>query len=452
MPSVVSYLEDGSVVVGEEAKRLASRDPANTFYSVKRFLGRDRGDPAAEEDIRRVAYSVDADEDGCLRLVCPNVEGGFLYPEEVSAHVLDALLNRVEEAKGFRPTKAVIGVPAYFTEEAREATEQAGLLAGLEVVRLVHEPVAAALAYGLDLKEDQTVMVFDLGGGTYDISVLEVGNGVIEVLATGGDAHLGGDDWDAALAQWISRNELKPRGVDVESPRIRANVRKLAEMAKIQLTDSAEVVLRMPVGPGGEPVSVRITRQLLEEASVDLFRRARLAIDAACWQAGVDLGASFLEGEVRRGKRVAKSEKLTRTPRSKGDGARRQPISEVLLVGGATRMPAIARFVRNMTGVEPRGAALVDPDQAVALGAAVQAGIFQGEVEDLMVMSPWKAALMRAFARRAIEGGALDDMEWEDSDDDGEGGSDGEGAGGDMVVEDGDGKDVASKGEGAGAT
>lgn len=431
-PSVVSFSPDGSVVVGAVAKRQGAVHPENTFYSVKRLIGKEYED--VEEDARKLAYKVSADEDGFVVLECPALpgggggptaaaagtaedadaadsrEGGRLYPEEVSGHVLAKLITAAEEFSGRRVSKAVVSVPAYFTDAQREATVTAGKIAGLDTIRIIREPVAAALAYGLDAQEDQTVLVFDLGGGTFDVSLLEVGGGVIEVLSTGGDANLGGDDWDAAITEWLIETHLKPARVDCRDPRLLANLRGVAEAAKIKLSSEERVVIRMPVGGGIEAV---LTRQMFESLTKDLFRRARLPLDQACWQAGVDLGSVVKEFDdavrtVQKG--GSKAGKGKRAASKQGQAAaelaasgvqirpkRRLPVGKVLLVGGATRMPAIRRFVRNMTGLDP-AEFVVDPDLAVALGAAVQAGIYDGQVSELMVMDVWQASLMRAFA------------------------------------------------------
>ncbi|GFR43025.1 hypothetical protein Agub_g4026, partial [Astrephomene gubernaculifera] len=305
-----------------------------------------------------------------------------------------------------RVDKAVIAVPAYFNDQQREATVAAGKLAGLSTVRLLREPVAAALSYGLDLRTDATVLVFDLGGGTYDVSLLEVGGGTVEVLATGGDAHLGGDDWDAVIADWLAEHYLRPAGHDPGSdPRLRANLRALAQAAKHALSESEEVALRMPVGgPGGSPLTARLTRAQLDLLSEGLWRRCRLPLDQACWRAGVDLdvvvgGHAALQQQLRsRGVPGWKVEAMQPQIRP----LRRPPLSAVLLVGGATRLPSLDTFLANMTGIAPsRGR--VDPDEAVALGAAVQAGILQGEISDLMVMEQWQASLMRALAKLQLQ-------------------------------------------------
>ncbi|KAG2453319.1 hypothetical protein HYH02_001543 [Chlamydomonas schloesseri] len=451
-PSVVSVLKDGEVVVGKRAQRQAVLHPASTYYSVKRLIGRRADDPAVKEEAARLPYKVTADEDGAVVLDCPNVGPGYLYPEEVSAQVVSQLVADATAYSRGRVTKAVIAVPAYFDDRQREATVAAGKLAGLETVRLLREPVAAALAYGLDLREDATVLVFDLGGGTYDVSLLEVGAGTVEVLSTGGDAHLGGDDWDAAISNWVERNYLSPAGLDPRSdPRLRANLRALAQAAKHSLSEADEVVLRMPVGGrGGGPLEVTLTRSTLEEElTQELWRRCRLPLDQACWQAGVDLnevvgGHEAMKEQLRnRGVPSWKLEAMQPEIRPR----KRAPLSAVLLVGGATRMPAVRSFLRNMTGLEPIGGAQqggVDPDEAVALGAAVQAGILQGEISNLMVMDQWQASLMRALAKLQLRSDPRVRQRLEQSYDLEEGGEEllGEGAG-----EGGEGAAAAAGGE-----
>ncbi|KAF8073120.1 dnaK [Scenedesmus sp. PABB004] len=406
-PSVVAFLPGGGTRVGRAAKARGGGgggDAATTYYSVKRLIGRPWADAAVQGEAARLAYTVAADSEGATVLACPHVPPGCLYPEEVSGCVVAQLLDDARAATGAAAvTKAVITVPAYFDDAQRDATVAAGRLAGLETVRLVREPVAAALAYGLDLAEEQVVLVFDLGGGTFDISLLEVGNGTIEVLSTGGDAHLGGDDWDAAIVDWLRSRYLDPAGVDSSAPALAAKLKALAEYAKVSLSDAPAVTLRMPVGgPGGGPLMVTLDQATLDELSADLFRRARLPLDQACWAAGVDLNelqmslAAKKEELARKGVPQWKQEllKLEIRPRA------RAAVSKVLLVGGATRMPAVRRFITNMTGLVPVGLEEggVDPDEAVALGAAVQAGILQGQVEGLMVMDQWQASLMRALA------------------------------------------------------
>lgn len=415
-PSVVAFQRQGKedqVLVGAMAKRQAAMNPSETFYSIKRFIGKAMDD--CKDDAERVAFSVCSDPEGLGQAVMKSSHSdvGFLYPEEISSYVLAKLIAAAEDFTGRPVEKAVISIPAYFNDEQREATITAGRIAGLSVVKTIREPVAAALAYGISTEEDKTVLVFDLGGGTFDVSMLEVGGGVIEVLSTGGDPHLGGDDWDAAIMDWLIDSELKPRRIDYTNPTITTNLRAIAEAAKIKLSTEEKVIIRMPVGGGIETI---LTRQKLESLTVDLFRQARLPLDQAAWQAGVDLGTAVRarDDAVRKGRSRAREKnrpngKMARSNRSRRRERdsiqveirpkRRMPISEVLLVGGATRMPAIHRFVENMTGLSLRQTT-IDPDLAVAMGAAVQAGIYEGQLSDLMVMDVWQATLMRAYAQQ----------------------------------------------------
>ena len=422
-PSVVS-LAGEEVFVGATAKRRGMMDPLGTFYSVKRLIGQMAGD--VTKDAEHVAFGTGEDEDGMVTL---RVDSEQVYPEEVSAIVLAQLLEDARQFKNEEITRAVISVPAYFNDEQKDATVAAGEMAGLQKVRLLREPIAAALAYGVKATEDQTVLVFDLGGGTFDVSLLEVGGGVIEVLSTGGDPHLGGDDFDQIIVEWLENQYLKPAGVDASSPQMIANLRAVAESAKIQLSVSDSAIIRMPVGGGIEAV---LTRQKFEALAEDLFRRAREPVDYACWQAGVDLGTALEEYEIarrglnkrergqRRSSKAVKDPGVQIVPKREKDNTRRLPVSEVLLVGGATRMPAVRNFVENMTGIAPKDAN-VDPDLAVALGAAIQAGVYEGNVSDVMIMDVWRASLMRAFAKaidkdRADEASSEDDPPDDDED------------------------------------
>ncbi|GMH43026.1 hypothetical protein BSKO_10948 [Bryopsis sp. KO-2023] len=380
-PSVVSFGEGGEVLVGMEAKKKAAFRPKTTFYSVKRFIGRRYSE--VKDEIKLVPFKVNQGPSGEVLLDCPFAENGVLSPEQVQSFILSKLIKTIEKKFGRPVKKAVISVPAYFDEAQRKATTAAGTLAGLEKVRLIKEPIACALGYGVDLEEEQTVLVFDLGGGTLDVSILEVGGGVIEVLATGGDSHLGGDDWDEAIINWIIQDHLVPAKIDWKSPKVMSNLKGLAEYAKMQLSSADRVALRIPLGKGVKAV---LTQRLLERLSKHLFIRARTAVDHCCVQAGVEPIA------------ITKQENEIPTLRPKA----RNPVSEVLLVGGSTRMPLVQRFVTNMTGFRVRDST-VDPDKAVALGAAVQAGVFQGDVEDVMLMDVFQASLMRAYAQKHYE-------------------------------------------------
>ncbi|BDA40814.1 Chaperone protein dnaK [Coccomyxa sp. Obi] len=397
LPSVVAFSEGDEVSVGGPAKRQAISSPHNTFASVKRLIGMKFD--SAREQAKMVPYKVGGDEDGNVQLLCDCVEGGVLYPEEVSAYVVAELLSAAESFAGSPFRKAVISVPAYFDDDQREATIQAGRLAGLDTVKLIREPVAAALAYGIKAAEDEVILVLDLGGGTFDVSILEVGGGTIEVLSTGGDAKLGGDDFDNLIVDWLASTYLTD--IDWKQPSILTNLKTMAEAAKVKLSEAPRVALRLPVGGGGAGTEAVLTRQQLEKLSAPLFKRMGKAVDEACWQAGMDLGTVIEEhaASQSKGKRRGKKEV------SQGVDIRpkrRAPISQVLLVGGATRMPAFQRFVKNMTGLQPKGFT-VDPDEAVALGAAIQAGIYEGSVSGLMVMDIWQASLLRALATKRLK-------------------------------------------------
>lgn len=289
-PSVVSLTED-EIHVGVKAKRRAAAAPLDTYYSVKRLIGLERS--VVEGDVKSMAYEAGEDDDGLL-VLSSTLEEKSIYPEEISALVLSKLLEDASAYTGEKIGKAVISIPAYFNDEQKEATVAAGMMAGLEKVKLLREPVAAALAYGINAESDQTILVFDLGGGTFDVSLLEVGGGVIEVLSTGGDPHLGGDDWDATIVQWLEDEYLKPAGVDTKDPVIMANLKTVAEAAKLKLSTSEAAVIRMPLAGG---IETTLTRQKFEALTADLFRRARLPLDQACWQAGVDLGTALKEWE-----------------------------------------------------------------------------------------------------------------------------------------------------------
>eukprot|EP00884_Botryococcus_braunii_P007549 jgi/Botrbrau1/16796/Bobra.150_2s0025.1 len=400
VPSVVYIDNEGLPLVGTPAQRKAVACPLETFYSVKRFIGRKFAD--VENQIGLVAYKVEPSREGMAACRCVNVPAGQMLPQEVSAEVVKHLVKAVEADTGCLVRKAVISVPAYFTEPQRQATIEAGKLAGLEIVRLLREPVAAALAYGVDAEQDATILVLDLGGGTFDVSLLEVGGGVIEVLATGGDPFLGGDDWDIAIVNWLLDTALKPASYAWNDPKTLAILRRTAEAAKIKLSSGETVAVKTPVGgPGGGPAEVILTRQLLEKLTADLYRRAALAIDQACWQAGVDLEAVATAAALGPQARLRGQKLKGGRRRAQFRPKRRPPVSQVLLVGGGTRMPAFRRLIKNMTGMEPQEY-VVDPDEAVALGAAVQAGMLEGSLPDMMVMDVWQAGLLRALATHQL--------------------------------------------------
>eukprot|EP00241_Pyramimonas_parkeae_P016090 CAMPEP_0114290368 /NCGR_PEP_ID=MMETSP0059-20121206/7896_1 /TAXON_ID=36894 /ORGANISM="Pyramimonas parkeae, Strain CCMP726" /LENGTH=486 /DNA_ID=CAMNT_0001411755 /DNA_START=348 /DNA_END=1808 /DNA_ORIENTATION=- len=389
MPSWVHFSKSGRVRVGRKAQQLQHRDPLNTFHSAKRFIGR-KTDVVAR-DMESVAFGVCQDEEGLAMMECPALDTA-LYPEEVSTEVLRKILQDVEQALGESVRKAVITVPAYFNDAQRDATTRAGLAAGLEKVKLLREPQAAALAYGVNRDADSTVMVFDLGGGTFDVAVLDVGGGAVEVLATGGDAYLGGNDLDKSVMEWLVK-EAKKQGVKIPVGNAKAlsSLLSLSRNAREALSDSEEHTITIPTAGNQPNIEVRFTRQTLEKLTGDILRQMRLPMEQCAFQCGVDLASQG--DEYQRSKRQGrKAVRLRRTNRN---------IDTVLLVGGATRMPAVRRFVQNMTNILPVLTA-VNPDEAVALGAAVQAGVLEGIIEQGEVVDVWQASLMRALAEKQL--------------------------------------------------
>jgi molecular chaperone DnaK len=353
-PSVVAVNpKTGERLVGRLARRQAITNSENTIYSVKRFMGRKFDDPVVQEAIQRVGYRVTRAENGDVRVVM----GGREYsPPEISAMILQKMKSDAEAKLGDTVTQAVITVPAYFNDAQRQATKDAGQIAGLEVLRLVNEPTAAALAYGLDKKSDEEIAVYDLGGGTFDISVLRVGEGVVEVLATNGDTFLGGDDFDQALMDWIIDEFKKQEGVDLSKDRIALQrVREAAEKAKIELSAAQTTEINLPfitaTNEGPKHLQLTVTRAKLEQLTHDLIERTRGPVQSALEDAKV------------------------------------QPaeIDEVVLVGGQTRMPAVQETVKKLfNGRDPHKG--VNPDEVVAAGAAIQAGVLRGDVKDVLLL------------------------------------------------------------------
>ncbi len=348
-PSVVAFTKSGERLVGQVAKRQSVTNPENTIYSIKRFMGR-RYDEVSEE-MKMVPFKV-TDEDGGVRI---EVEGKEYSPEEISAMVLQKLKQAAEDYLGEEVTKAVITVPAYFNDAQRQATKDAGRIAGLEVERLVNEPTAAALAYGLDKKVDQLIAVYDFGGGTFDISILEVGEGVVEVKATNGDTHLGGDNIDQRIIDWLLVEFKKDQGIDLaQDPMAVQRLREAAEKAKIELSSAHETEINLPFitadASGPKHLNIKLTRSKLEQLVEDLIQRSV----EPCKQALKDAGVS------------------------PGD------IHEVVLVGGQTRMPAVQKVVQEVFGREPHKG--VNPDEVVSIGAAVQGGVLRGDVTDVLLL------------------------------------------------------------------
>lgn len=351
-PSVIGFSKSGERLVGQLARRQAVMNPENTVYSIKRFMGR-RFDEV-EEERTRVPYHVKSGPNYGIKIDVPST-GQDHSPEEISAMLLQKMKMDAEKFLGESVTKAVITVPAYFNDSQRQATKDAGRIAGLEVLRIINEPTAAALAYGLDKKKNETILVWDLGGGTFDVSILEVGEGVFEVKSTAGDTHLGGDDYDQRLVEYIADEFKRDQGIDLRKDR-QALQRLIegAEKAKIELSQVFETTISLPFitadQTGPKHLETKITRAKFEELTSDLTERC-----------------------ARPFKQALNDAKL-----SMGD------IDEVILVGGATRMPVIQELVKKLTGKEPhRG---VNPDEVVAIGAAIQAGVLAGEVKDVVLL------------------------------------------------------------------
>ncbi|WRX21618.1 Heat shock protein 70 family - like 10 [Theobroma cacao] len=341
-PSVVAYTKNGDRLVGQIAKRQAVVNPENTFFSVKRFIGRKMSE--VDEESKQVSYRVVRDENGNVKLECPAI-GKQFAAEEISAQVLRKLVDDASKFLNDKVTKAVVTVPAYFNDSQRTATKDAGRIAGLEVLRIINEPTAASLAYGFEKKNNETILVFDLGGGTFDVSVLEVGDGVFEVLSTSGDTHLGGDDFDKRIVDWLADNFKRDEGIDLlKDKQALQRLTETAEKAKMDLpfiTATAE---------GPKHIETTLTRVKFEELCSDLIDRLKTPV----------------ENSLRDAKLSFKD------------------IDEVILVGGSTRMPAVQELVRKMTSKEPN--VTVNPDEVVALGAAVQAGVLAGDVSDIVLL------------------------------------------------------------------
>ncbi len=352
LPSVVGFNKNGERLVGHTAKRQGVINPENTVYSIKRFMGRRFEDTSTERAM--VSYQVVNGPAGDARVKIP-VMGRDYSPQEISAMILSRLKTDAEAYLGEPVNKAVITVPAYFNDSQRQATKDAGRIAGLEVLRIINEPTAAALAYGLDKKDNETILVFDLGGGTFDVSVLEVGDGVIEVKATNGDTHLGGDDWDQVIVNWVADEFQKEQGIDLRKDRqALQRLREAAEKAKIELSSVMETEINLPYitadASGPKHLQIKLTRAKFEQLSSDLVKRLRRPFDAALKDADMQPGE----------------------------------VDEIVLVGGATRMPMVQDLVRSLTHKEPHKG--VNPDEVVAVGAAIQAGVLAGEVKDVLLL------------------------------------------------------------------
>ncbi len=349
-PSVVAFTKNGEKLVGQVAKRQAVTNAENTIYSIKRFMGRRLNE--VSEEMKLVPYKVVAGDHGDARV---EIQGKKYSPPEISAMILGKLKEAAEAYLGEKVTKAVITVPAYFNDAQRQATKDAGQIAGLEVMRIINEPTAAALAYGLDKKKDETIAVYDFGGGTFDISILEVGDGVVEVKSTNGDTHLGGDNIDQRIIDWLITEFKKDQGVDVSKDQMALQrLKEAAEKAKIELSTLLETEINLPFltadASGPKHLTIKLTRARFEQMVDDILQRAV----GPCKQAMQDAGV---------------------TPAN---------IDEVVLVGGSTRIPKVQQMVRDLFGKEPNKS--VNPDEVVAIGAAVQGGVLGGEVKDVLLL------------------------------------------------------------------
>jgi len=351
-PSIVAYTKKEELLVGQIAKRQAVINPENTFFSVKRFIGSKEGEIAQES--KRLPYKVGKDSNDNIKIDCPALKKEF-SPEELSAQVLRKLINDATNYLGQEVTQAVITVPAYFNDSQRQATMDAGKIAGVEVLRIINEPTAASLAYGLDKKQNETILVFDLGGGTFDVSILEVGDGIFEVLATAGDTSLGGDDFDNTLVNWLINDFKEKEGIDLgEDIQALQRLTEAAEKAKIELSTVDKTTIHLPFitadKTGPKHIEQELTREVFEKLCENLISRCRIPVEKALGDARLD----------------------------------KSDINEVVLVGGSTRIPAIQGLVESLTGKKPNQS--VNPDEVVAIGAAIQAGILAGEVKDILLL------------------------------------------------------------------
>jgi molecular chaperone DnaK len=346
-PSVVAFTDSGERLVGTVAKRQAVMNPENTIFSIKRFMGRKEAEVKEEETI--VPYEVVAGPNGDVRV---EVRGKQYSPPEISAMILQKLKNDAEQKLGESVDGAVITVPAYFNDDQRQATKDAGKIAGLEVKRIINEPTAASLAYGLDKESDQTILVFDLGGGTFDVSVLEIGDGVFEVKSTAGDNHLGGDNWDKAIVEWLVAEFKRDQGIDLAADKNSLQrLYEAAEKAKIELSTTQETQINLPfitaTDTGPKHLDIKLSRAKLNELTSALLDRVVEPVKQALADAGTD-------------------------------------VDHVVLVGGMTRMPSVQEKVKELTGKDPHQG--VNPDEVVAVGAAIQAGVLAGDVKDILLL------------------------------------------------------------------
>ena len=351
-PSIVGFGKDGEKVVGQPAKRQAVTNPENTLYAIKRLIGRSFDDPTVQKDMEMVPYNIVKADSGDAWV---EASGEKYSPSQISAFILTKLKEDAERYLGEKVEKAVITVPAYFNDSQRQATKDAGKIAGLEVERIVNEPTAAALAYGLDKKEGKTIAVYDLGGGTFDVSILEIGDGVFEVKSTNGDTFLGGEDFDIRLLDYLADEFKKENGIDLKQDKLALQrLKEAAEKAKIELSSTAQTEVNLPFitadQSGPKHLTLTITRAKLESLVEDLIQKTITPCEAALKDAGLSAGE----------------------------------IDEIVLVGGMTRMPKVVETVKTFFGKEPNKG--VNPDEVVAMGAAIQAGILQGDVKDVLLL------------------------------------------------------------------
>ena len=351
-PSIVAFNKNNERLVGQSAKRQAVVNPENTIFSIKRLMGLSFED--FKNETERLPYKVIAGSTNDAKVTVPTT-GRDYTPQEISAMILGKLKKDAEAYLGTEVSKAVITVPAYFNDTQRQATKDAGKIAGLEVLRIINEPTAASLAYGMDKKENEIILVFDLGGGTFDVSILEVGDGVVEVRATSGDTHLGGDDWDEIIVDWIVSEFKMEQAIDLKNDRqALQRLREAAEKAKIELSSTVQTEINLPFitadASGPKHLNITLTRALFEQLSSELLKR--------------------LEEPVRRAMKDADLDK--------------SEIKEVVLVGGSTRMPIVQELVHNILGKTPNKS--VNPDEVVAIGAAYQAGVLSGEVDNILLL------------------------------------------------------------------
>ena len=351
-PSIVAYTKKQELLVGQIAKRQAVINPANTFFSVKRFIGSKENE--LSQDAKQLPYKVLKDSNGNIKINCSSLNKEF-SPEEISAQVLRKLINDASLYLGQEVTQAVITVPAYFNDSQRQATMDAGKIAGIEVLRIINEPTAASLAYGLDKKQNETILVFDLGGGTFDVSILEVGDGIFEVLSTAGDTNLGGDDFDKVLVNWLIGDFKTAENIDLaEDIQALQRLTEAAEKAKMELSTIEKTTIHLPFITAGKDgpkhIETELTRDKFEALCQQLIQKCRIPVEKALTDA-----------------RLEKSD-----------------INEVVLVGGSTRIPAIQNLVESLTDKKPNQS--VNPDEVVAIGAAIQAGILAGEIKDILLL------------------------------------------------------------------